>query len=143
MIIAAAHARSQGEAPKRVEDVLVGSIAAPLVQSASIDVYANPQYITVDEKATKDIFQSRSPLPFQTTIPTHRHARSSPTNAHGPHVPQASQHSTSASTSASSQPSARGASVFQFGRRKGLGWSGEWNQDMEEVVKNLRNLKAR
>ena len=32
----------------------------------------------------------------------------------------------------------------ECGRRKGLGWSGEWNRgDMDEVVKALRGLKAR
>jgi hypothetical protein len=32
----------------------------------------------------------------------------------------------------------------ECGRRKEKGWSGEWNRgDMEEVVKGLRELKAR
>ncbi|KAG6908080.1 hypothetical protein DXG01_006215 [Tephrocybe rancida] len=159
MLIAAAHSRSQAETTRQSEDVLVADIVAPVVRTevftvrASIDAYGKHQYLTIDEKATKDIFESRSPLPFQAVIPVprqHRHTHSSPTDfGFGPieTAPAAPQHRHTKSVSASQSPkSAQGApSAFrrQFGRRKELGWSGEWNQDIEEVVKNLRNLKAR
>jgi hypothetical protein len=32
---------------------------------------------------------------------------------------------------------------FDWHKRKGHGWSGEWNRDMEHVAKALRDLKAR
>ncbi|KAG6890850.1 hypothetical protein C0992_012489 [Termitomyces sp. T32_za158] len=114
--------------------------AAPVVQTEVVtvktrgNVYPKPQYLTIDERATKDIFDFHSPLPFQSiqTVP--------------PQVP-VSGHSHTKSASASSllpHTSADTPSAFhQSGKRKELGWSGEWNHDLQNVVKNLRSLKAR
>ncbi|KAG6829645.1 hypothetical protein H0H87_010610 [Tephrocybe sp. NHM501043] len=129
MLVAAAQAQTS-------EDVLVGKILTPTVhtetvtvRSASLDATSTSQYLSVvDEQATKDIFESRSPLPFQTVVVPDERLRPTP-----------SSHSkcTSVSNAAQGAPSAFNR------RRKEVGWSGEWNQDMGEVVKNLRNLKAR
>ncbi|KAF5376990.1 hypothetical protein D9615_007349 [Tricholomella constricta] len=172
MLVAAAQARADLEASVKPMGDILGDAIAPLIHKdvtvvrASLDVYSAPfNYATVDEKATRDVLGSRSPLPFQTTIPAathyqHRYAHSSPSNINfkrdvkeTPRTPDSvPHHAKSASygrpsppaqnTKSSARPQAPSA-FRQFGRRKERGWSGEWNQDMGEVVKVLRGLKAR
>ncbi|RDB27194.1 hypothetical protein Hypma_004417 [Hypsizygus marmoreus] len=146
--------QTMGAAPPSVSTKIV-------LTRASVDVYRKP---------TRDIIPpSRSPPPFQTTVPTHdvyqhRYARSSPSNLNfdldasssssNLLRPQQSQHSHSKSCSHATTSKVQSAipakfataflSPAEFGKRKERGWSGEWNRkDMSEVVKGLRGLKAR
>ncbi|GLB36891.1 hypothetical protein LshimejAT787_0311780 [Lyophyllum shimeji] len=103
--------------------------------------------ITIDEKATRDVLVQHSPPAFQTTIPeasaapaSHRYARSSPSNIY--QSARQHQHSMSASSMTAQESMAPSAFVLN-GKRKEKGWSGEWNQDMGNVVRALRGLKAR
>ncbi|KAG6818728.1 hypothetical protein H0H93_002455 [Arthromyces matolae] len=109
--------------------------------------------VVADQKATKDIYNSHSPLAFQTIFPKQTTQGTSCTSTsplsnsstdlnfprEGPAV------ETNKPTPVSRRSkSARVPSSFRpLGRRKEVGWSGEWNQDMGKVVKNLRNLKSR
>ncbi|KAG6860523.1 hypothetical protein C0995_010198 [Termitomyces sp. Mi166 len=131
----AAQASSKAQPAKRRGDLVTQTVCTEVLTiQASVDVYPKPQYLTITERATKDIAESHSPLPFQSI------------QAVPPRAPTSGQsHTKSASTSSPSQSKAVNApSAFhQFGKRKELGWSGEWNHEMENVVKNLRNLKAR
>ncbi|KAF8060690.1 hypothetical protein FPV67DRAFT_302462 [Lyophyllum atratum] len=103
--------------------------------------------IPISEAAAAEEEEEEEVTPVQTQ---HRYARSSPSNidstfAHRPSTPS---HTKSASASVSGPGSGKSGapSAFnlgRFGKRKEKGWSGEWNQDMGEVVKVLRGLKVR
>ncbi|KAG5640567.1 hypothetical protein DXG03_008064 [Asterophora parasitica] len=137
MLVAAAQA-----APS--EDIRLSQAIAPLVRKevcvvrASKDAYPIPAAI-IDEKATRDILSRvRSPLPFTEVYHQHRQTQSERDASRARHP--AAYHSKAASASYSRPaPSA----FRQFGKRKELGWSGEWNQDMGHVAKALRSLKTR
>ncbi|KAG6876673.1 hypothetical protein C0993_001327 [Termitomyces sp. T159_Od127] len=132
---AAARARLQAQPMKNRE-----TVAAPVVQTevvtikTSSNAYPESQYLIMDERATKDIFEFHSPLPFQSVQ----------TESPGSGQSHAKSASASSSPLKHSVDSSTASTAFcQSGKRKELGWSGEWNQDMENVVKNLRSLKAR
>ncbi|KAG5637603.1 hypothetical protein H0H81_003995 [Sphagnurus paluster] len=158
-LVAAARARARAGL-EAVEAKPSGSAIAPMVSKevvitrASLDFHsatADRAVTSIEEKATRDVLGgSRSPLPFQTIIPKppHRYVRSSPSN---PSEPAIYHHVKAASYSRPPLPMPmlrsvlprEAPSVFsRFGRRKEQGWSGEWNQDISDVVKRLRGLKS-
>ncbi|KAG6828381.1 hypothetical protein H0H92_008181 [Tricholoma furcatifolium] len=151
------------EHKQKTEDVLVDKIVASVAETditvrVGLEVYPAPQSFAIDNKATKDVYESHSPLPFQTVIsdvpiPQPQSLRSTPTKTDfefGPLKTQSTpQHvkSKSASSAPSKSKCPSGALLalreLGNGRRKEAGWSGEWNHEIGDVVKNLRNLKAR